>query len=221
MHVARAVFARDLRQAWRTPGDSLLAVMFFVLALTLFPLGVGPSPDVLARIASGTLWVLALLSVLLTLDQLWQEDARDGSLDLIIVSGASLVSVVLAKTAAHWIAACLPLIVLSPLLALLLNLTPETLPVLVLSLAIGTPSLALIGGIGAALLIGSRRGGVLIALLVLPLYVPILIFGVGAVEAAANGLSAEGPLLFLGSILLGSLALAPIASATALRLSRE
>ncbi|WGF87363.1 heme exporter protein CcmB [Marinivivus vitaminiproducens] len=221
MHVARAVLGRDLRQAWRTPGDSLLAVLFFVTALTLFPLGVGPSPDVLARIASGTLWVLALLSVLLTLDQLWQEDARDGSLDLLIVSGAPLTLTVLAKTAAHWISSCLPLIVLSPVLALLLNLRPDALPVLVISLALGTPSLALIGGIGAALLIGSRRGGVLIALLVLPLYVPILIFGVGAVEAAANGLPVRPHLLLLGAILLGSLALAPIASAAALRVSQE
>ena len=216
-----AIVGRDLRLAVRTPGEALLALLFFVTALALFPLGIGPSADLLSRIAAGTLWVLALLSVLLTLDRLWQDDAQDGSLELLLLGRAPLPLVVAAKTLAHWLSACLPLVLLSPLLALLMHLPVRAIPTLVLALALGTPTLTLIGAIGAALLIGSRRGGVLIALVVLPLYVPTLVFGVGAVEAAAQGLSPRPHLLLLGALLLGSLALAPPATAAALRLGLE
>lgn len=216
-----AVLRRDLSLALRTPGDSLLALFFFVTALALFPLGVGPSADLLGRIAAGTLWVLALLSVLLSLERSFAEDAQDGSLELLVLARTPLAVVVVAKALAHWLAACLPLVVLSPLLALLMHLPSRAVPTLVAALALGTPVLTLIGGIGAALLVGSRRGGVLIALLVLPLYVPVLVFGVGAVEAAAQDFSPRPHLLLLAAMLLGSLALAPLATAAALRLSLE
>lgn len=216
-----ALLRRDLRLALRSPGDALLGPLFFLTSLVLFPLGVGPAPETLARVASGTLWALALLSVLLTLERLYHDDAADGGLDLLVAAPAPLALLVLAKTLAHWLTAGLPLVLLAPLLAVMLNLAPGALPTLVLALLLGTPTLTLVGGIGAALLIGSRKGGALLALIVLPLYVPVLIFGVSAVEAAAQGFGPRPQLLLLGSFLLASLALAPLATAAALRLSLE
>jgi heme exporter protein B len=217
----RHMLLRDLRLAFRQGVDAFMAVTFFIIAGALFPLGVGPEPGVLARIAGGVIWVNALLAVLLSLDRLFQQDYEDGSLDLLVLSPAPLEVTVIAKTTAHWLTTGLPLIAASPLLAVLLNLPAAAFPVLLAAMAIGTPSLSLIGAVGAALSLGARRGGVLMSLLVLPLYIPILIFGVAAVDAAAMGLSARPHLLLLGAILAAALPLAPWAAAAALRQAAE
>jgi heme exporter protein B len=217
MSAITAVLRRDLRLAWRSPGDSINVVLFFVLGVILFPFGVGPATEILARISVGVIWVMALLAALLSLDRLFREDAEDGSLDLLALSPAPLEFLVLGKVLAHWLVTGLPLIVASPLLALFMQMPFEAYPVLLLALLLGTPTLSLIGAIGAALTIGTRRGGVLIALLVLPLYIPALIFGVGAVEAASAGLSVKPHLLLLGGLLALFLPLSPIATAAALR----
>jgi heme exporter protein B len=189
MSAVLALMRRDLRLAWRTPGESATVVLFFVLACVLFPLGVGPEPNILARIATGVIWVMALLASLLSFERLFQLDAEDGSLDLIVLSPAPLALLVFGKCAAHWLITGLPLIVVSPLLGVLLNLPAEAYLALLAALALGTPVVSLIGAIGAALTLGARRGGVLLPLLILPLYVPVLIFGVAAVEASLTGLS--------------------------------
>jgi heme exporter protein B len=217
----RHMLLRDLRLAFRQGVDAFMAVTFFIIAGALFPLGVGPEPGVLARIAGGVIWVNALLAVLLSLDRLFQQDYEDGSLDLLVLSPAPLEVTVIAKTTAHWLTTGLPLIAASPLLAVLLNLPAAAFPVLLAAMAIGTPSLSLIGAVGAALSLGARRGGVLMSLLVLPLYIPIVIFGVAAVDAAAMGLSARPHLLLLGAILAAALPLAPWAAAAALRQAAE
>ena len=216
-----AVVRRDLRLGFRRSGDSLQPLLFFVIALALFPLGVGPAPAILERIGVGVVWVLALLAVMLSLDRLYRGDAEDGSLELLALGALPLELVALAKCVAHWLTSGLVLVIASPLLALLMQLPAEALGVLALSLMLGTPSLTLIGSIGAALLIGARRGSVLLALLVLPLYIPVLIFGVSAVEGEVMGLGGRPQLLILGAMLLAALALAPIASAAALRLALE
>lgn len=212
---------RDLRLAFRQGMDAFMAVTFFVIAGALFPLGVGPEPGALARIAGGVIWVNALLAVLLSLDRLFQQDFEDGALDLLVLSPVPLEVAVIAKTAAHWLTTGLPLIAASPLLAVLLNLPASGYPVLLAAMALGTPSLSLIGAIGAALSLGARRGGVLMSLLVLPLYIPVLIFGVAAVDAATMGLTAQPHLMFLGAILAAALPLAPWAAAAALRQAVE
>ena len=187
------LIGRDVRLASRQGGASTMVVVFFVLTVTLFPLGVGPESTVLARIAAGVIWVAALLASMLSLDRLFQADFEDGSLDLLALSSLPLEIAVLAKTAAHWLTTGLPLIVVSPVLALLLNMDLAGWLTLIAAMLLGTPALSLIGGIGAALTVGIRRGGVLLSLLVLPLYIPVLIFGVGAVEAAIGGLSQRPP----------------------------
>ncbi|MPY73327.1 MAG: heme exporter protein CcmB [Alphaproteobacteria bacterium] len=217
----RHMLLRDLRLAFRQGMDAFMAVTFFVIAGALFPLGVGPEPGALARIAGGVIWVNALLAVLLSLDRLFQQDFEDGALDLLVLSPVPLEIAVIAKTAAHWLTTGLPLIAASPLLAVLLNLPASGYPVLLAAMALGTPSLSLIGAIGAALSLGARRGGVLMSLLVLPLYIPVLIFGVAAVDAATMGLSARPHLMFLGAILATALPLAPLAAAAALRQAVE
>ncbi|NJO37041.1 MAG: heme exporter protein CcmB [Rhizobiales bacterium] len=216
-----AILRRDLRLSLRSGVDSAQPLIFFIIALTLFPLGVGPSPEILERIGVGVIWVLALLAVMLSLDRLFLPDAEDGSLEQLALADLPLELTVLAKCLAHWLMSGLALVVASPLLALLLHQSAEASRVLALALLLGTPVLTLIGSVGAALLIGARRGGVLIALLVLPLYIPILIFGVSAVEAEVMGMGGKAQLLILGAILLGSLALTPFAAAAALRLSME
>ncbi len=221
MMSALALLRRDLRLALRTPGDSATVVLFFVLTAVLFPLGVGPEPNILARIAVGVIWVTALLACLLSFDRLFQLDAEDGSLDLIALAPAPLELLVLAKCVAHWLVTGLPLIIVSPVLAIFLNLPGEGYPVLLLALAIGTPTLSLIGAIGAGLTLGARRSGVLLPLLVLPLYVPVLVFGVAAIEAAVAGLPARPHLLILGGLLALSLPLAPVATAAAIRQALE
>jgi heme exporter protein B len=215
------LFRHDLRLAMRQGGDAGLVLGFFVLVVVLFPFGVGPEPAVLRRIAAGIVWVAALLAVLLSLERLFQPDYEDGGLDLLALAPLPLELSVLAKCAANWVTTGLPLALASPILGLLADLAPRQIPILMASLAIGTPSLSLIGSVGAALTLGARRRGVLLALLVLPLYVPPLVFGAAAVEAGATG-SAAGPhLMILGAVSLAALALAPWAGAAALRQALE
>ena len=203
--------------ALRQGGDSLLVVMFFVLVVVLFPLGAGPEPGILSRIGAGIIWVSALLAAMLSMDRLYQSDFEDGSLELLVLSPVPLEIIVLAKAAAHWLTTGLPLIAASPLLGLLLNLEAEGIAVMLASLALGTPALSLVGAIGAALVLGARRGGVLISLLILPLFIPILIFGVGAVDAALLELTYRPQLMVLGALLLLAAALSPWAAAAAVR----
>jgi len=217
----RTLVMRDLRLALRQGSDATIAVMFFVLCVVLFPFGVGPEPNILARIAAGVIWVAALLASLLSLERLFQNDYEDGSLELMSLSPLPLEAVVLAKVLAHWLVTGVPLIVAAPLLALLLNMEADGFGVLVLTLAVGTPILSLIGAIGAGLTLGARRGGVLLSLLILPLYIPVLIFGAGAIDAAVTGMTPRPHLLLLGGILAAALPLAPFAGAAALRQALE
>jgi heme exporter protein B len=212
-----AIIARDVRMALRSPSDSLTVVAFFAIAVILFPFGVGPSPDTLARIAAGVIWVTALLASLLALDRLFRADHEDGTLDLLLLSPAPLEAIVLAKCCAHWLIAGLPLVVIAPLLAVMMNLPIHAWPVLILSLLIGTPSLSLIGAIGAALVLGARRGAALLPLLVLPLMIPALILGVGAVDAASADLSARPHLLLLAAVFSLGVPVTAVAGAASLR----
>ena len=216
-----SLVGRDLRLALRQPGDAMILVLFFVLTAALFPFGVGPEANILARIAAGVIWVTALLAVLLSLERLFLADFEDGNLELLVLSPLPLELAVLAKVLAHWLVSGLPLILAAPIIALIYNMDIAGMPVLLAAMALGTPSLSLIGAIGAALTLGARRGGVLVSLLVLPLYVPVLIFGVAAVDAALTGLSARPHLLLLGAFLLAALPLAPWAAAAALRQAAE
>ncbi len=212
---------RDVRLSLRQGGELGLVLGFFVLTVLLFPFGVGPEPQVLGRIAAGIIWAAALLAAVLSLDRLFAADYADGGLDLIALSPLPLELAVLAKVAAHWLTTGLPLMLLSPLLAVFVDLDPAAIPMLMLSLLIGTPTLSLLGAIAAALTLGARRAGVLVALLVLPLYLPPLIFGTAAVEAVLTGQSARGDLLLLGAMTLAAMPLAPWATAAAVRQSLE
>jgi heme exporter protein B len=216
-----AIVRRDLQLGLRRGADSLQPLLFFVIALALFPLGVGPAAEVLERIGVGVIWVLALLAVMLSLDRLYQADAEDGSLDLLAQGVLPLELVALAKCAAHWLISGLLLVLISPLLAILMQQPAAASGPIALALLLGTPTLTLVGSIGAALMIGARRGSALLALVVLPLYIPVLIFGVSAVEGAIMGLGGRAQFLILGAMLLAALALAPFASAAALRLALE
>jgi heme exporter protein B len=216
-----AVIRRDLLLAWRRRSDIATAVLFFVIVTSLFPLGIGPEPNLLREIASGVIWVAALLAGMLSLTRMFESDHADGALDQMLVAAAPLGAIVIARVFAHWVVSGLPLVVLSPLLALQFDLPPELIGVLVLSLLLGTPVLSLVGAIGAALTLGLRGGGVLLALLVLPLYVPVLIIGAGALDATASELSALPHFLLLGAMLVLAGAFAPWAIASALRISAE
>jgi heme exporter protein B len=216
-----AIVRRDLQLGVRHSADSLQPLFFFVIALALFPLGVGPAAEVLQRIGVGVIWVLALLAVMLSLDRLYHADAEDGSLDLLAQGALPLELVSLAKCLAHWLTSGLLLVLVSPLLAILMQLPADALAPIALALLLGTPTLTLIGSIGAALMIGARRGSALLALIVLPLYIPVLIFGVSAVEGAVMGLGGRAQFLIQGAMLLAALALAPFATAAALRLALE
>jgi heme exporter protein B len=211
------ILLRDLRLALRQGSDVAVLVMFFVITVSLFPFAVGPEPVILARIAAGVIWVTALLATMLSLDRLFQSDFEDGSLDLLVMSSPPLEFIVLAKVAAHWLVAGLPLIVAAPFLAVALRLPADGFLILIAVMAIGTPTLSLIGAIGAALTLGARRGGVLVSLLVLPLFIPVLVFGVAAIDAGISGLAVRPHLLILGAMLIAALPLAPWAAATALR----
>jgi heme exporter protein B len=219
--ILRSVTRRDLLLAWRRRSDVATAVLFFVIVTSLFPLGIGPEPNLLREIASGVIWVAALLACMLSLTRMFESDYADGALDQMLVAAAPLGGIVIARVFAHWLVSGLPLVVLSPLLALQFDLPPELLGVLVLSLLLGTPVLSLVGAIGAALTLGLRGGGVLLALLVLPLYVPVLIIGAGALDATASGLSALSHFLLLAAMLVLAGAFAPWAIAAALRISAE
>ena len=212
---------RDLILARRQGASAFLAVGFFVVAASLFPFAVGPDPDVLASIGAGVIWVSALLATLLSLDRLFQADFEDGSLDLLVLAPQPLFLLVLAKTIAHWLTTALPLIIAAPLLAMFMAIPPEGFAPLLLAMLIGTPALSLIGAVGAALTVGMRRGGVLLSLLVLPLYIPVLIFSVASISAALIGQDGSPAMMLLGALSLFSLVLAPPAAATALRLSLE
>jgi heme exporter protein B len=211
------LLSRDLRLALRSGGDIVAVLAFFVITVVLFPLGVGPERMLLARIAGGVVWVAALLATLLALERLFAQDCEDGSLDLMVLSPLPLEATVLAKALAHWLLTGLPLILLSPVMAAMLGLAVRVWPVLALSLLLGTLCLSLIGAVGAALTLGARRAGALLALLILPLFIPVLIFGTAAVEAAATGLSARPHLLLLAGCLAAAIPLAPIGAAAALR----
>jgi heme exporter protein B len=212
---------RDLAIALRRRAELANPLLFFLMVSTLFPLGIGPEPARLAALAPGVLWVVALLACLLASDGVFRADFDDGSLEQMLVSPASLYLLALAKSAAHWLIAGLPLALLAPLLALLLQLPTQAIGALVVSLILGTAVLSLIGAIGAALTVGLRRGGLLLSLIVLPLYVPVLIFGASAVQAAAEGFDYSGQLAMLGALLALALPLAPLAVAASLRISTD
>ena len=212
-----AVVGRDLRLALRQGSDALAALVFYVVVVALFPLGVGPEPGALERMSGGVVWIGALLAAMLSLDRLFQADYEDGGLDLLLLAPAPLEVLVLAKCLAHWLTAGLPILLASPLLGLLLNMRPEAWLALVAGMALGTPALSLVGAVGAALALGARRTGTLVPLLVLPLVVPVLVFGVASVEAAAAGLDTGPPLMLLAAASLAALALCPWAAAAALR----
>lgn len=218
MSIFWALLRRDLALAVRQGGGVGLAIGFFLVVVVLLPLGLGPDPKLLQKISGGALWIALLLAMLLSLDRIFQPDYEDGSLEIMMLGPLPAELIVLAKTTAHWITTGLPLVIAAPVLGVLLNLTSEAFGVVVLSALIGTPALSLIGAIGAALTLGVRRGGLLLSLLVLPLYVPVLIFASLAVSAAGGGLAMPGPaLLVLSAMTLSALVLAPVAAAAALR----
>ncbi len=213
------VLKRDLILAFRHRGEIANPLLFFVIVVTLFPLGVGPAPSVLEIIAPGIIWVAALLSAMLSLDGMFRSDFEDGSLEQITLSHHPLSVLVLAKILAHWLITGLPLLFVAPLLGVLLYLPTEAMVTLVATLALGTPILSLVGAIGMGLTVGLKRGGVLLSLLVLPLYIPVLIFGSMAVNEAAAGLPVDGYLYILGALLMLTLALSPMATAASTRIS--
>ncbi len=213
------VIRRDLLLAARRKGDWLTSQFFFVMVVSMFPLGIGADPEQLRRVAGGVLWVAALLASLLSLQRLYADDHRDGSLEQMLLSPQPALILALGKAIAHWLIFGLPLLVIAPLLGLQFALPPEAIGALVISLAIGTPVLSLLGGVGAALTLGLRGGGTLLTLLILPLYVPALIFGAGAVDGVLAGMGAEAQLSLLGAFMGLCLLLAPWVTGAALRVS--
>lgn len=217
----RSIIARDLRLSMRRRGDVLNHLVFFVIVVTLFPLGVGPEPNLMHTMAPGIVWVAALLAAMLSLQRLFASDFADGTLEQMLISAHPLGLIVIGKIIAHWFMSGLPLTLLAPVLGVQFDLPQQALWVLALSLLIGTPVLSLIGAVGAALTLGVRGGGVLLALLVLPLYVPVLIFGAGGVAAVSNGMGAGPHLSLLGAFLAVSCVVAPWAACAALRVAYD
>lgn len=215
------IVTRDVLLAMRRRADMVTTLFFFVIVASLFPLGVGPEPKLLRAMAPGILWVAALLASMLSLGRLFDADYADGSLEQLMLAPEPLAMVVIGKVMAHWLISGLPLVLIAPVIALQFDLPAGSLGTLFLALLLGTPLLSLIGAIGAALTVGVRGGGVLVSLLVLPLYVPVLVFGAGAVDASATGMDASGHLSILGALLLLGMVLAPWATAAALRISLE
>jgi len=213
------ILQRDLTLAMRHRAELMNPVLFFVLVVVLFPLGVGAEISILSKIAPGIIWIAALLSALLSLDRIFRSDMDDGSLEQMLISAQPMSLLILAKIIAHWMITGLPVVIVGPLLALFLGLSTEGIEVLVVSLLVGTPILSAIGAVGVALTVGLRRGGVILSLLVLPLYVPILIFASQAVDAAAAGFPAVAPIAMLCALLLLSLSLTPWAASAALKMS--
>ncbi len=221
MSAILAIVRRDLLLAMRRKSEVLTALFFFIIVVSLFPLGIGPEPLLLKKIAPGILWVAALLSTMLSLNRLFATDHADGTLEQLVLSPTPLGLLVAGKIAAHWLTSGLPLVLLAPVLGIQFDLDTSALGILVLALLLGTPLLSLIGAIGAALTLGVRGGGVLLSLLVLPLYIPALIFGAGAVEAHISGLGATGHLSLLAALLALAAFFAPWATTAALRVALE
>ena len=213
------VMHRDLKVAVHNKGDILNPLIFLVIVITLFPLGIGPETNLLTRIAPGIIWVAALLSALLSLERLFKNDYSDGSLEQMLLSPQPLFIMVLAKISAHWLLTGLPIILIAPLLALMLHMESLAYPALMITLALGTPVLSLIGAIGVALTVGLKKGGVLLSLLILPLYIPVLIFATVAIEAAALNMPYSGHIAIISALLVLALTLSPFAVSAALRVS--
>jgi heme exporter protein B len=216
-----ALLRRDLTLAWRRRGDIAMPVLYAVIVTTLFPFAIGPEPALLARIAGGVVFVIVLLAILLSLDHLFRGDIEDGSMELLMLAPQPLALLVGMKILAHWITSSLPLIVVAPVLASMLKLPPEAMPVLVVALLLSTPLLCLLGAVLVALTAGSKRSGMLLALMLLPLCVPVVIFAAGALAAAQEGLSWVAPIAWLGAGLAMALVLAPLACAAALRIAMD
>ncbi len=210
---------RELLRHWRCRQDLINPIMFFVLTVSLFPLAVTPDGELLGRISSGVIWVSALLAAMLSLESMYRDDYHDGTLELLLLQSGSPYLVVLAKIMSHWLTTGLPLVIISPLLAVMMQVPDGAMVALMLTLLIGTAVLSLIGSVGMGLTVGLRQGGVLLSLLVLPLYIPILIFGANAVSAAAMGFEYKGQLAFMGAYFLASLSLVPFASVAAIKVS--
>ncbi|KAB2825353.1 heme exporter protein CcmB [Aliivibrio finisterrensis] len=215
------IIRRELLIAFRRKADILNPLWFFIIVITLFPLSIGPEPVLLARIAAGSVWVAALLSALLSLERLFRDDFSDGSLEQMMLMPTPLSVLVLAKVFAHWLLTGLPLIIISPLLAILLSLDFNSWLAIVLTLLLGTPTLSFLGAVGVALTVGLQKGGVLLSLLILPLYIPVLIFATSAIDAAGLGMAYNGQLAILGALFMGSATLTPFAISSALRVSVE
>ena len=216
-----SLIARDLRLSLRRQADIASVLFFFIIVVSLFPLGISPETEQLRKLAPGVLWVAALLATMLSLPRLFADDHRDGTLEQLALSPQPLGLIVLGKVAAHWLVSGLPLTLLAPVLGLQFDLSTDALQILTLSLLIGTPALSGIGAIGAALTLGVRGGGVLLSLLILPLYIPVLIFGAGAVEATVTGVGAQAHLSLLGALTLAGVFFAPWPTAAALRIALE
>ncbi|RRS08979.1 heme exporter protein CcmB [Pseudoalteromonas sp. J010] len=215
----KSVYAKDVTLAFRQRAEIVNPLLFFLIVITLFPLAIGPEPALLTRIAPGIIWVAALLSTMLGLDKLFRDDYNDGSLEQLIASPYPLSLSVLAKVAAHWTVSGLPMVLLAPLFALLMNLETQSLNATVLTLLIGTPLLSFIGAIGAGLTVALQKGGILMSLLVLPLYIPVLIFATSAIDTSSMSLAYGGQLAILGAMLAVAIVAAPIAISSALRVS--
>lgn len=219
LSVAKALLIKEVLTAFRHRQELANPLVFFAIIIVLFPLGVNPSPEFLSLASVGLVWVAALLSTMLSLDRLFQADYEDGSLEQLVLCSQPLYLLLIVKSLVHWLLIALPLIVMSPLLALMLHLDTQHLPILLLTLIMGTPVITLIGGIGAALTVSLRSGGVLVSLLVLPLTIPVLIFGTGTVQASIDGLPISGHLAIIGMMLVLAIILSPFASAAALKMS--
>ena len=216
---ALTIIRRELLIAYRKQADVLNPLWFFIIVITLFPLSIGPEPNLLARIAAGIVWVAALLSALLSLERLFRDDYRDGSLEQLMLLPVPLFVVILCKVISHWLLTGLPLILISPILAILLSLDLHTWLAIVLTLLLGTPTLSFIGAIGVALTVGIQKGGVLLSLLTLPLYIPVLIFATSAIDSASLGVAYNGQLAVMGAMGVAALTFAPFAIGAALRIS--
>ncbi|PKH09426.1 heme exporter protein CcmB [Moritella sp. Urea-trap-13] len=213
------VIKRELITAFRRKSDILNPLWFFIIVITLFPLGIGPEPNLLLRIAPGVIWVAALLSALLSMERLFRDDFLDGSLEQLMLTTTPLGLIVTAKVVAHWLLTGLPILLVSPLLAVFLSLDANTFTATFITLLLGTPVLSFVGAIGVALTVGLRKGGVLLSLLILPLFIPVLIFATSAIDAASFGVSYVGPVAILGAMLAASVTLSPFAIAASLRVS--
>ena len=221
MKALTLILRYEIRLAMHQVGDSAIIVLFFVLAAVLFPLGIGPEPKLLTQLAPGVIWIMALLAAMLSFERLFTPDFDDGSLEQLAICPAPLEIIALAKATAHWLVTGLPLIIASPLIAMLYRLPDTGYSVLITTMALGTPAISLIGTAGSALILGARRGGVLLSLLVIPLILPILIFGSSAIDATVNGFPVRQHLMLMGGFFLGALVITPLATAAALRQSLE